>query len=273
MQEKTLHDMGPFSTMSNRTQAARVFMKKYSEKRESGKAIAYIRVSTGKQVDEGLSLEAQTHRIESYCSMNDIELVETIEDPAVSAAKSPLDKRKGGRRLIELLTESEEFGHVVGLKLDRLFRSTIDCIKNVAVWDELGITLHLIDLGGASIQTGTPMGRFFLTLMAAVAEWEAAAIGERTRIAMAEKRDRGEDLGKAPYGLRWVPKDDNNPTGYLEEDEDEQEIIQLIRHYNTVGQGIRKITRRLNEDEIPSRGKKWHHTTVARILRRIKKGE
>lgn len=248
-------------------------MKKDTKKRESGRGIAYIRVSTGKQVDEGLSLEAQTHRIEAYCSMNNIELGEIIEEPAVSAAKNTLDKRRGGKRLIELLTSSEDYGHVVGLKLDRLFRNTIDCIKNVAVWDDLGVTLHLIDLGGASVQTGTPMGRFFLTLMAAVAEWEAATIGERTRIAMGEKKERGEDIGKAPYGLRWVPKDDNNPLGYLEENENEQEIIELIRLYSSVGQGIRKISKRLNKDGIPARGKKWHHTTVARILRRIKKGE
>ncbi|RMG50541.1 MAG: hypothetical protein D6717_13690, partial [Gammaproteobacteria bacterium] len=54
---------------------------------------------------------------------------------------------------------------------------------------------------------------------------------------------------------------------HIEEDEKEQEIIRKIQALREDGISIRKIAERLNEDETPARGKKWHTTTVARILK------
>ena len=60
--------------------------------------------------------------------------------------------------------------YAVQTKLDRLFRNCQDCLQVTALWDRLGISLHLIDLGGQAIDTSSAMGRFFLTVMGGAAE-------------------------------------------------------------------------------------------------------
>ncbi len=40
------------------------------------KTVAYLRVSTDKQADKGVSLEAQRAKVQSYAQLYDLELVE-----------------------------------------------------------------------------------------------------------------------------------------------------------------------------------------------------
>ncbi len=39
-----------------------------------------------------------------------------------------------------------------------------------AGWDKTGVALHLLDMGGQTVDTGSAMGRFFMTVMAGAAE-------------------------------------------------------------------------------------------------------
>ena len=55
------------------------------------KAIGYIRVSTQKQADEGVSLEAQRAKIEAWCLANDYELAGIHCDEGISGTKSDRD--------------------------------------------------------------------------------------------------------------------------------------------------------------------------------------
>ncbi len=47
--------------------------------------VAYIRVSTDKQADHGVSLDAQRTKVEAYAALYDLELVEVILDAEMSA--------------------------------------------------------------------------------------------------------------------------------------------------------------------------------------------
>ena len=49
------------------------------------RAVGYIRVSTDKQADHGISLDAQRSKLEAYAALYDIELVTVIVDAGVSA--------------------------------------------------------------------------------------------------------------------------------------------------------------------------------------------
>ena len=63
------------------------------------KAIGYIRVSTSQQVEQGVSMEAQKRKIESYCDLKDINLVEIVSDAGISGSKS---NREGYQRVLSL---------------------------------------------------------------------------------------------------------------------------------------------------------------------------
>src|SRR5262252_6717903 len=89
------------------------------------KAVAYVRVSTGKQ---DLSMEAQEERIRAYCTAYGLELVEVIRERGVTA-KLKLNKRPEGGRIAKLTDAG--VCHIMALKLDRLFRNTVDALSHV----------------------------------------------------------------------------------------------------------------------------------------------
>ena len=222
---------------------------------------AYLRVSTEEQANEGLSLQAQEARLRAYTAMRDLDLVELITDPGVSAGR-PLDRRDGGRRLLQLVRR-RQVEVVVAYKLDRLFRDCADCLPVTRIWDNAGIALHLIDLGGQAIDTTSAMGRFFLTVMAAAAELELNQIRERTAAAMAHKRACGEYTGgEPPYGWR-VAEDGVMLRPHL----NEQRAITTGRTLRASGLSLRKVGAELEDLGIlPRSGRAWHAKTVRGLL-------
>jgi DNA invertase Pin-like site-specific DNA recombinase len=224
------------------------------------KAIGYVRVSTEEQATEGVSVAAQEERIRAYCTMRGIELVGIVQDLGVSAGK-PLASRPGGRRLLEEVRRRGGARAVVAWKLDRLFRDVVDCLTNASTWDRRGVNLHLIDLGGQAIDTASAMGRMFLTMMAAIGEWERNVIGERTRAALQHKKAQGEFVGTAPFGYR-------REGDLVVEDPEEQKTIAEVVSMAQAGMSRRAITEELNRErqQYRPRGRRWHLNTVARIL-------
>lgn len=213
-------------------------MGKRNSKNTVAGAVAYVRVSTEEQAVEGVSLDAQEARIRAYCAMRGIELAAVVVDAGVSAGK-PLASREGGARVLDVIRRKQA-GAVVALKLDRLFRNAADCLATVEAWDHAGVALHLVDLGGTSVDTSSAMGRFFLTVMAGAAEMERNQIRERTSMAMQHKASRGEYTGgKAPFGF------DVTTGGTLVRNDAEQEVLGIARELRAAGMSLRAVAREL----------------------------
>lgn len=225
------------------------------------RVLGYVRVSTEEQAREGLSLDAQREQLAAYAQMRGLELVEILADEGISAGK-PLHTRPAGARLLERL-KAKEAEAVVAYKLDRLFRHTLDCLQVVESWHERDVALHLVDMGGQAIDTSSAMGRFFLTIMAGVAEMERNLTRERITLAMRYKVERGEFTGVAPLGFR--PDEEGK---LLVADDAEQEVVARIRALRAAGCSIRTIAAKLNEEGWPARGERWHKTSVERLLAR-----
>src|SRR5579871_2418172 len=126
------------------------------------RALCYVRVSTLEQSKFGFSLDAQEQRLRAYCQVAGLEVVDLIREEGVSAS-IPLAKRPAGAKLLDGLRDAigGGIGHVVCLKLDRLFRDAEDALRQTKAWDKAGIALHLVDMGGHSLNTGSAMGRMF----------------------------------------------------------------------------------------------------------------
>lgn len=228
--------------------------------RDSTKAIGYVRVSTDEQAKSGLSIEHQKERIRAYATMAGLELVSIIEDEGVSAGK-PLAQRKGGLALLEALS-AEQACHVVALKLDRLFRDAADALNTSRGWDHAEVGLHLIDMGGQSINTKSAMGRMFFTLAAGFAEFERGLIRERTSAAMAVKKARGEVYCSPVLGFDAVD-------GRLLVNPEEQALIARIKALQAAGNSLRGIAAILNAERVPTkRGGAWFASTLHRVLAR-----
>lgn len=223
-------------------------------------AVGYIRVSKEEQT-EGMSLEVQEERIRAYCTLKGFELVRIYRDEGVSAS-IPLNQREDGRAMLSLVTRGEA-GHVVGMKLDRMFRDVIDCLENVDAWQDHGVSLHLLDMGGSAVDTTSAAGRFMLTVLAAAAEMERNRIRERTRDVLAAKKAKGERLGRTPHGFT-TPEPGAEMIPNLQELVAVQLILRGRRGRSP--QSFRRIAADLNAaGHRTQTGRSWHPSRVREV--------
>lgn len=220
-------------------------------------AIGYLRVSTIGQTQDGVSLAAQREKIERYCALNDLDLIEVYADNGISAGKA-LSTREGGALALEALA-SGRARHIVSHKLDRLFRNTLDCLACVQTWDKAGACLHLIDLGGQSLNTGSAMGRFFLTMTAGFAELERGLCSERTSTAMSYLKEHRQVYAPVPLGYQ-------RQGDTLIEDPGELATVSRIKRWRDAGKSYGKIAGLLNLEHAPTKqGGKWYASTVRQV--------
>ncbi len=221
-------------------------------------AVAYVRVSTDEQVKIGCSLAAQEERLRAYCAMAGLPLAELIREEAISGGM-PLSQRPGGMELLRRIKEHGA-GHVVALKLDRLFRDAEDALRQTRLWDRAGVALHLVDMGGTALNTASAMGRMFLTMTAAFAELERNLIGERTALALAHKKRNRSAYGPTPFGF-------NRVGDLLKENKKEQGIIRQVQAWRDAEWSLRRIAGELNSLGVRGKlGGKWHASTVQYLL-------
>lgn len=230
-------------------------MKKTNK--STNQAIAYVRVSTADQSKNGVSLEAQEERLRAYCVAAGLDLVALVCEDGVSAS-IPLADRPQGAELLAAVKNGVT--HVVTLKLDRLFRDAEDALHWTRAWDKAGVALHLVDVGGQSINTATPMGRMMITMMAGFAELERNLIAERTSAALQHKRTHRQVFNHEPYGYRR----DGDALLPLP---DEQAIMARVRALRSAGETLEAIAGTLNSEAIPTkRGAKWYARTVSNMV-------
>jgi len=224
-------------------------------------AILYARVSSEDQVRHGVSLDNQEEKLRAYATVAGLEVIELVREEGVSAGIA-LSKRPEGCRVVQALNDGRA-RHIVALKLDRVFRCAVDALSQTRIWDKAGIRLHLVDMGGAAVDTGSAMGRFFLSVLAGFAELERGLISERTTAALRYKREQGKVYGHVPLGFERIGD-------HLVPDSKEQNVIQYIQDLRSAGISFSQIAQALNRDEIPTkRGGLWHPFSVQSLLRRL----
>jgi len=218
------------------------------------RAVAYVRVSTDKQADYGVSLEAQEAKIRAYASVYDLDLVEVVVDGGASA--KTLD-RPGLTRVLSMLKRGE-VDAVVVMKLDRLTRSVADLGTLVDTYFQKAALLSVSE----QIDTRTAGGRLVLNVLASVAQWEREAIGERTSVAMKHKASKGERVGAIPYGFA-VAADGVA----LVEVEAEQAVIVEAHTLRSAGLSFRAVATALVRRGFVSRsGRVFDATQVSRMV-------
>ena len=209
--------------------------------------VLYLRVSTQEQAREGISLAAQEAKLRAYCALRGLRIVEVVTDVGVSGGK-PMHSRVGGQHILDLVRRNA-VAHVIAYKLDRLFRDCADCLTVTAAWDKKAIALHLVDLGGQTLDTSSAMGRFFLTVMAGAAELERNLIRERTSEAMSYVKSQGHKTGgDVPYGYT-VAADGKT----LVADGQEQAMLEAIRSARQRSYSQRQVVAELTRQGFTTR--------------------
>lgn len=206
------------------------------------RAVGYARVSTRRQGEGGLGMEAQEAAIRAWAEAGGYELAGIETD----VASGRTTRRRPG--LDAALTQARDGAEVlVVAKLDRLSRSVIDFALLVETAQREGWALVVLDIG---VDLTTPHGRLVAGVLASVAQWERELIGQRTRAALAEARAGGTRLGR-PRAVA-------------------PEVERRIRRRRRAGWTLARIADALQDEGAPTAhgGARWHASTVRAVLAR-----
>ena len=191
--------------------------------RRSANYISYLRVSTQRQGQSGLGIEAQRDAVRQY-----------VENVAGNLIDEHIEVESGGKAsrpiLVQSISQAKKLGAVLVIaKLDRLARN----VAFVSALMEAGVEFVAVDFPAAN--------KLLIHIMAAVAEHERLLISQRTKAALAVARSRGVRLGV--NGQRLADQHKANATEFAETLRDPvQKAIQT-------GAGtLQKLADQLNEE-------------------------
>ena len=205
--------------------------------------VTYLRVSTDRQGQSGLGLEAQRAAVAPYVEAGRL-LGEFVE---VESGRK--DDRPQLAAALALCRQHK--ARLVIAKLDRLARS----VALISGLMESGVEFVAADMPEAN--------RFMLHIMSAVAEHEREMISQRTRAALAAAKARGTRLGN-PRPDMVKARAARSETATLFR----AAIIPQIQALQAEGRSLRGIAAGLNAKGIRSpRGGSWHAGTVLAAVR------
>ena len=207
--------------------------------------IAYYRVSTQRQGQSGLGLEAQKNAVAEFLRSHSGTLI--AEFTEVESGR----KRNRPQLKIALAECRSKKATLIIAKLDRLARN----LHFITGLMESNVDFVAVDNPNAN--------RLTLQILAAVAEDEARRISERTKAALAAAKTRGTRLGTTGRA-----RAEENRTAAREFAE---KLAPLIREIQATGATTAKaIADELNRRGVPtSKNGRWHPTSVQRLQRRL----
>jgi DNA invertase Pin-like site-specific DNA recombinase len=209
--------------------------------REDPLVIGYVRVSTDEQHASGAGIAAQKTAIRNECERRGWQLVRVIGEDA--GASSATLEREGLQRALEALDAGKADVLMVA-KLDRLSRSVAQGAQVMDRARRKEWSVVALDFG---LDTTTPAGEMVANVMLSTAQYERRLIGQRTRDALAVKREQGVRLGRPQ-----VLADD---------------VVRRIIDAHKTGLSLRAIAAQLEADSVPTArgGAKWHASAVKAV--------
>jgi site-specific DNA recombinase len=216
------------------------------------RAAIYTRVSTGRQAEEGYSLDEQERLCRERIEREGWSYAGTFQDGGVSG------KLRSRPALDKLLDRLGDLNVVVIYALDRLGRSTKNLLDLWEQFEATGVSLVFLR---DNIDTSTPAGRMTRNLLCTIAEFERDLTADRVKVALDARARKGHHAGgHAPLGYEWRG-------GELVKHPAEAAVVRRIFADYIAGRSQRAIVRALNAEAIPTRGGGlWLQSTVNGVL-------
>jgi DNA invertase Pin-like site-specific DNA recombinase len=157
------------------------------------RAVGYVRISKNR-TDE-TSTTTQEQAIRAYGVAHGIEVVDVVIEAGRSAFQESRSSRPGMRRAMAIIEAGAADAFIVW-KVDRASRNTRDLLALVDDLATHGATFASVT---EQFDTGTPMGRTMLTLVAALAELESGVKSERTQAWHDHRRTPDKATGRVTH--------------------------------------------------------------------------
>lgn len=219
------------------------------------KLIAYIRVSRvgGRAGESFISPDVQRQKIAAYAKARGWRISTWYEE--LDQPGSRYDRPKFQQALERV--EAGKADGIIVAKLDRFARSVVDAhtaIRRLQAAD--GQLVSVED----SFDTSTPMGKFAVTVILAMAELELDRIRANWGDAQARAVARGAHAAPAPLGYR------KRRDGVLEPDPVTAPVVRAMFKRRGKGQTLTALAEYLNASGVLPRGRLWTSTPLAKLL-------
>lgn len=220
----------------------------------------YARVSTTMQADEGISLETQKGRMETYCKLKGLKVIDYYEDAGHSGGTM---NRPAMERLKKELQEHEV---VVVADLSRLGRNLYDALQFRKMLTERNS--ELICCNG-DIDFSTATGNLLFNVMVSVSQLERETISKNVSVNLERLSAEKKLRSRPPFGYKFAGKDEN-----FEKDVEQQAVLLLIFGLFEREISYTSIANRLNEEGLNTclknnKKKQAEYKFSAQIIRRI----
>lgn len=227
--------------------------------------VAYLRVSTDRQAEEGLGLDVQEQAIRRWAKAEGHRLVLWARDEGVSGSNG-IETRRGLHDALEALRTRQADGLVVA-RLDRLARDLIlqeQLLADVRRYGADVYSTSAAEAGYLADDPDDPSRRLIRQVLGAVSEYERSMIALRLRAG----RRRKAELGGFAYGSPAFGYRAENRS--LAAHEDQQKALARIRELHEAGRSLREIAQTLTaEGHKPKRSDRWHPESLRRIVARL----
>ncbi|MFN5251357.1 MAG: recombinase family protein [Bacteroidota bacterium] len=231
-------------------------------------AVIYTRVSHVKQADKGSSIPVQKTQLEAYAASKGMVIVGSYEDQAYTGRNFD---RPGYKQMLSE-AQSKEVKAVLVYSLSRFGRNTVAVLEQVNELKSKGISFHALDVG---VDTASPIGAVFLTIVAALAQLESDQTSKRIRDVQSDRKSKGSTYcGNPPFGFRNSPPvldDKGYPVpGTVRElitVPSEIEVVRTIFSLKSEGKTLNEIAKHLNRSKIKGKnGGSFQPATITKIL-------
>jgi site-specific DNA recombinase len=237
------------------------------------RAALYLRVSTGRQADNDLSIPDQRRQAKAYCASRGWEIAADYVEPGASATD---DRRPEFQRMIDAATtKPPAFDVILVHSFSRFFRDQFQLEFYVRRLAKAGVRLVSItqELGD------DPMSNMIRQIMALFDEYQSRENAKHTLRAMKENARQGFWNGALPpIGYRIVEAAEqrgHRTKKSLEIDPIQAETVRSIFRFAREGNGssgpmgVKSIAKHLNEARIRTRdGERWGVDAVHKVLTR-----
>ncbi|WP_052473354.1 recombinase family protein [Paramagnetospirillum magnetotacticum] len=219
-------------------------------------AIAYTRVSTKGQGDNGIGLDLQETQIRAYAKASRIQLLDVLREVETGTGETGINDRPV---LQEAISTARRLGiPIIVSNLDRLTRNTDALLAFLA--DE-GVKLIALNVGRSKKE--------LMIVDAARAQREVELISELTKVALKKKKADGYKLGN--HTNLDEARERSGVVRSQDADERARQLAPVIAELKEAGiKSLRKMAAALNERGIkPAQGGTWSFGSVKNVISRL----
>ena len=214
-------------------------------------AVIYARYSSNNQTEQ--SIEGQVHVCQDFAKRNDIVIVDSYIDRAISGTT---DEREAFQRMLKD-SNNKKWDYVLVYKLDRFARNKYESAIHRKHLKDNGVKL----LSAMENIPETPEGVLLESLLEGMNQYFSEELAQKVSRGLHESRMKGHCIGSVPFGYIKENK-------MLKINEDEASIVKRIFEDYASSKTILQICRDFEKEGITNKGGKFVPQTVRHILKR-----